>query len=92
MKHTYSLNNLKQNKGAHELNNFCFYPADFPFQSGCASSKSSTKQIFGVTSTKALSNKKNSNFNLNKDNTNNAIQCHSKQYKKTNLIIKRQRG
>ena len=64
MKHTYSLNNLKQSKNAHELQNFCVYPSDFPFQSGCISSKCSTKQIFGITSAKGFSNRKNSNFNL----------------------------
>ena len=68
MKHTYSLNNLKQSKNTHELQNFYAHPSDFPFQTGCISSKSSTKQIFGITSAKELSNKKNSNFNLNNDN------------------------
>ena len=86
MKHTYSLNNLKQSKNAHELQNFYVYPLDFPFQSGCISSKSSTKQNFGVTYAKLLSNRKNSNFKLNNNNKNNAIQLQSKQYKKNHSI------
>ena len=86
MKHTYSLNNLKQSKNAHELQNFCVYPSDFPFQSGCISSKCSTKQIFGITSAKGFSNRKNSNFNLNNNNKNNAIQLQTKQYKKNHSI------
>ena len=79
MKHTYSLNNLKPNKQPHELKNYCFFPNDLHFQKGFVSSKSSTDQILGITSSKCSSNKLYSTNN----NKNNIVH---KQIKKNHSI------
>lgn len=79
MKHTYSLNNLKPNKQQYELKNYCFFPNELQFQKGFISSKSSTDQIFGITSSKCNSNK----LYANNNNKNNIVH---KQIKKNHSI------